>query len=537
MPSAPAEAGPQGFSGGGRAQQARTGRLCAGDYAGGDGLSNEWSEKRAHLAAISLVLIGFVARVFPLSRVADNDDAPLFIRGVVRFSVAEGRPHWPGYPVYIAAGKLAAAVVGDPAFALQIVSAAASAAIAWPLYWIVRAWALSLGATPGRAARAGLCASVLWLATPISWVTGSQIISDPLGLFLGVVVVALCIRGETEGTARPWMVAALLGGAMIGVRLVNVSLLGPLAWKAWVARRERWWGLHPAIALTTTLSAGIAPWLAWLASHDVTGYVHAGEMHLAGHFTRFGESIWTDAHPAERPAIALRTVALYGLGAGGPPHGGLRVFASLVWAVTLVTASTLRPWRGRVAILIGLWMVPHLAYVFLGHDVALARYGLSASLAVVLWASLAAATAKPTGVIGPALAALTVVAVSLPLAVHQGRQPPVEYQAARYLARSPRGAVVLATRSEVLLGVYAMLFGDRVMVLEAQDGLPALAGQANGRALYRTSMPPGDSAGWIPVAHFCRDPMIEPLIATELWLFRAGTPDANTPLPACGEER
>jgi hypothetical protein len=487
-----------------------------------------------------LTLAGFVARVLTLSHAADNDDAPLFIRGVQRFAVAEGRPHWPGYPVYVAAGKLAAWIVGDPVFGLQIVSAASSAAIAWVAAGIVRAWAESLGALPRDAARAGFFAALLWLVTPMSWVTGSQIISDSPGLLLGVVIVALAIRGERDGSARSWIAAAFLGGLMIGVRLVNVSMLAPLAWKAWSARRERWWGLRPPVVLTAALLAGVAPWLAALALRDPAGYIQAGRQHLGGHFGSYGESIWTDPHPLLRPWVALHTLAVHGLGFGGPSLGWTRVCASVGWMATLVLAARLRPWRGPMARLVGLWAVPHLAYVFFAHDVAYPRYGLSATLALVSWAGLAAAGAKPLALVAPALTAVAAAAVSLPLAIHQGRQPPVESQAARYLARQPGGAVVLGTRADVLLADYASQFEGRVFVVRVpvQD-LPAMRRQAarEGRSVFVSALPPEDAAAWVPIAHFCRDRMIEPLSAEELWLFTVGTADPDRPLPACGEER
>ncbi|HET6900063.1 MAG TPA: hypothetical protein VFK70_17050, partial [Vicinamibacteria bacterium] len=133
-----------------------------------------------------------------------------------------------------------------------------------------------------------------------------------------------------------------------------------------------------------------------------------------------------------------------------------------------------------------------------------------------------------------------VTAVSLPVAVHQARQPPVEYQALRHVARQPAPGVVLVSRPDDLLAVYAPLFEERVRLVRVPDdrvGTVRERAVALGHDLYVTAVPPTDSAGWVPVGHFCRDPMIEPLIASELWLFRAGPPDADAPLPACGEER
>jgi hypothetical protein len=104
----------------------------------------------------------------------------------------------------------------------------------------VRAWVRSLGATPAQAARASIYAALLWLVTPMSWVTGS----------------------------------------------------------------------------------------------------HLGLQHLGGHFTKYGESIWTDPHPVARPWVALRTLIVYGLGAGGI-EDWRRLLAGAGWIGTLVIATEL----------------------------------------------------------------------------------------------------------------------------------------------------------------------------------------------------
>src|SRR5205823_634702 len=104
------------------------------------------------------------------------------VNGVIRFSIRESRPHWPGYPVYIWAGKVFAAIVGDPIVGLHLLSALSSVLVAWPLAAVARKWATSLGTTQGAADVAGWSAAVLWWVTPMAWVTASQIVSDALGL-------------------------------------------------------------------------------------------------------------------------------------------------------------------------------------------------------------------------------------------------------------------------------------------------------------------------------------------------------------------
>jgi hypothetical protein len=43
--------------------------------------------------------------------------------------------------------------------------------------------------------------------------------------------------------------------------------------------------------------------------------------------------------------------------------------------------------------------------------------------------------------------------------------------------------------------------------------------EAEGRPVFATEAPPVDSVAWRPVAHFCRDVLIDPRLGHDLWLF------------------
>src|SRR5678815_4199755 len=98
-----------------------------------------------------LVVIGIAVRLLTMPLTPDVEDSVLFIRGVIRHSIAEMRPHWPGYAVYMWLGKLLTAALGDPVLALHVISAVSSSLTAWPLALVTRAWALSLGASESAA--------------------------------------------------------------------------------------------------------------------------------------------------------------------------------------------------------------------------------------------------------------------------------------------------------------------------------------------------------------------------------------------------
>jgi hypothetical protein len=432
-------------------------------------------------------------------------------------------------------GKLVQVVVRDPTRALHLVSAAASALAAWPLGWVARAWAASVGAQTRRATEAGCATAALWTVTPMAWVTGGQIVSDPLGLLCGATVLALCIQGERSGP-RSWMAAAALAGVLVGVRVVDATMLAPIAWKAWRARRERWWSWPAPLALLAGLLAGALPWALWLVAREGVVLVGRGEYHVQGHFQRWGHSTLTDPHPLTRPLRALRTFTVYGLGMGLAPDAWPRLAVTGAWLAVFVAAVRSR-WRSPVARLVMLWGTPQVLYLVLAHDVDYPRYLMPAVAMACLTAGLAVTRAGRVGAVAVALAVGAMLAVSLPLADQKRREPPVMYAAARFLARQPRAAVVVADMPSLPLFLSEEAPGVAWLAAPASEIARWQARwEAEGRTVFATAPPAPDPTGWRPVAHYCQDPLLNPRPPRELWLFAPAPAADATPPPACGEE-
>jgi hypothetical protein len=468
---------------------------------------------------------------------ADGVDSLLFIRAVIRHSVAEGRPHWPGYPVYIWLGKLFAWVVGDPILGLHLLSAAASALTAWPLAFVTRAWALSLGATDSRAGWCGWATAALWLVTPIGWVIGGQILSDPVGLFFGAMFLALCVAAVRRGP-RAWIAAALLGGLAAGVRLVDVTMFGPVVAEAWGRRQERWRGVPAPLVLLMAGAAGVLPWLVWLAVRDPFVLVHGASSHVGGHFLRWGETLWTDHHPLTRPLRALRTVAVSGLGATASLGLGAIVSAAWLAMLALALAGARRRWWSPASRVVALWAVPHLLYIFVGHDIDYPRYLLSAVAFLTLVAGLAPLRFGRAGIAAVLVAVAAMATVSGPWALRQRRVPPIEIRVERFLARRAPAALAVVDHSglQFLLEDSA---ADIVSMATTTEGIVSLRQmwEATGREVFTTDPPPQDPAGWLPVAHFCADHLLNPYLIQDLWLFApASSPLGRAgPVTACDE--
>ncbi len=90
------------------------------------------------LALLQLAWLGWLL-TFPVA--LDSDDALNFAHGVVRFSVLEFSPHFPGYPAFIWLARLINLAVDDPARAVQWASLLGSSLLA-PLAALlaVRLW-------------------------------------------------------------------------------------------------------------------------------------------------------------------------------------------------------------------------------------------------------------------------------------------------------------------------------------------------------------------------------------------------------------
>jgi len=87
----------------------------------------------------ALLFLGLAALfAFTRSHWLDDWDSVNFAFGLDDFDVTKHWPHPPGYPVYIAAGKLVYSVIADHAAALTLVSALSAASVASMFYGLER---------------------------------------------------------------------------------------------------------------------------------------------------------------------------------------------------------------------------------------------------------------------------------------------------------------------------------------------------------------------------------------------------------------
>ncbi|MBL0501887.1 hypothetical protein JD546_12615 [Aeromonas caviae] len=217
------------------------------------------------LILLQLAWLGWLL-TFPVA--LDSDDALNFAHGVVRFSVLEFSPHFPGYPAFIWLARLINLAVDEPARAVQWASLLGSSLLA-PLaaFLAARLWQ-----------RPSLLAPVwlLVLALPLTPTLALSGLSDgpALAAWLGALLAL---------QQRKIALAGLLLGLMLALRpSYFVLALLPL----WLGMAQQ--GTRVRFVLPIALVGLACLLFVWQA--DGWAYFSEGRRFTDGHFTLWGNT-------------------------------------------------------------------------------------------------------------------------------------------------------------------------------------------------------------------------------------------------------
>lgn len=225
--------------------------------------------------AIALALAVFVAatRWLALSKTLWDWDEALFALAVQDYDVSAYHPQPPGFPLFIALGKL---IPLDPFHALQAIAFGASLFVFPAMFFLARA----LRASPAEAMGAGLLLAFF----PNVWFYGGTALSDVPSMVLVITACALLLRGQVIAGAIVLAVAA-------GFRPQNL-LIGAVPFLVAFLQRKR--AAVGAALLTAAIVAATYAFAAassggWDAYRDV----------LARHesYIRNTDSFLAAAHP------------------------------------------------------------------------------------------------------------------------------------------------------------------------------------------------------------------------------------------------
>lgn len=382
---------------------------------------------RLGLVAVLLVVAGVAAGHLPaLPSTLEDIDSVNFALGVRDFDPATHRPHPPGYPVYIALGKVATAITrmawpdGRPdrveARALAALSLVSGLLLVWLVARAFSAFArggVDRAGQPALSARAVL-AALLFAACPLTWYMTARPMSDVPGLAAACASL-WCIAlawwrqhptpdgerrldaTEMAASGRMIVLGALLAGFAIGFRTQTLWVTAPLLAVVLVDRIGRGIGgalLGSSIAFTLGGLAWGIPLL--VASGGLNAYLAALGSQAGEDFAGV-EMLYLNPTPRVLARALLRTFVW--------PWDSIPL-ASVVLVLAAIGALVLVVRERRTAVAALAVLVPSLAFHLAFQDTVFARYALPVTLPVAFLAAVALdAAGRPGRVAGVALAA------------------------------------------------------------------------------------------------------------------------------------
>ena len=318
-------------------------------------------------------------------------DEVLFQRSLDEYNVAAHSPHPPGYPVFVAAARVARALTGDPLLALQLVNVLAAAAALLLVWW--------LAARVGGARHAGLAAALLLAAAPTFAFHANVGLSDVAGVALGVAAVATLASAMGDLTRLPWAAAA--GALALGVRPALLPLLVPLGvvvvWRAVRVRGWRVLAVSAVVGLVTSdliwlpamYASGPDFWPAWKTQASYAAAIGVTQRLPGAPLATVLDS-WL-VRPFGSPGVAGALWALVAVGAVAWWRAGRRTLVGVAAASGgAYLATALFTLEAPVAVRYVLPAVPFLAVLAAGVTVLPSRVARrAAAVAAVGWCAAA----------------------------------------------------------------------------------------------------------------------------------------------------
>lgn len=225
---------------------------------------------------IFLFLITLFSRLLLRSRYLFGWDSGNFALGVVNYDPILHRPHPPGYPLYIAAGKLANILIGDVNSSLIALSILCSALTVSLIF---------IAGSRIYDRRVGLVAAVLAFFSPLVWFQGEVALSHIIELPFAILATWLIY--EILFNRRYALAAAVIIGIGGGFRQDILLFFGPILFLASFRLPKREMFLSWIFLMLST-AAWLVPLLFTIG--DISAYREIIGQHSAG--TVQADSFW-----------------------------------------------------------------------------------------------------------------------------------------------------------------------------------------------------------------------------------------------------
>lgn len=208
------------------------------------------------LIALGLFFLGLVTRFIAMPASLWEWDDMLFARALHKFDLMTHSPHPPGFPVFVAMGRLAYWFLGDEQRALTTVAFIFASFLAPALFYFYRE------VLEDR--RIALAGALLCIFTPNVWIMAGAGRSDGVAFSFGVIGLALVLQGIRS---QPLLIAGCaVFGLGMGVRVTLLPVMAPVIAFVFLIllRRGEWRWVLAGLAAGTL---GVLVWFVPLLYH------------------------------------------------------------------------------------------------------------------------------------------------------------------------------------------------------------------------------------------------------------------------------
>ncbi|MCS7282768.1 MAG: hypothetical protein NZ769_05380 [Anaerolineae bacterium] len=292
----------------------------------------------------------------------DDGDSYSFMLALRQFNLDLYQPQPPGFPVYIALGRVLLQLVGNPLSALTLLSAISGVVTGIAMY--------GLGHNLGekRYLLTSIGAAFLVGFSPMGWLTAEKALSDMPGLAMTLLAIWALWSGRDK-----WLLL-IIGGFLtgLGLGLRPQNGLPPLLLLVWLSLRHLQLRRPMRILGLLIVSAviGILLWL--LPTISAVGGFDVYWFHILKHakHVRYADSILSAplsfATLEKRWKIFAETFLLHTTGLTLSAHWNwLRIFHGLAVAVFVLTGIFAANWRDVSTQVLAIWAIISALQVFL----------------------------------------------------------------------------------------------------------------------------------------------------------------------------
>jgi hypothetical protein len=193
-----------------------------------------------------VLLVCAASRFLAIGRSLWDWDEALFCLGMRSYDVASHHPHPPGFPVYIAAAKIARLFVSSDFRALQGVNLIAAVLIFPAMFMLARELRLKFTTS--------VIAAALLAFFPNVWFFGGTGFSDVTSITLVIYAAAFLFRGCRDANA--YFIGTFLLALSVGIRPQNLLVgIFPLAIATWYRARASVRDVGFAVLIGTSVVA------------------------------------------------------------------------------------------------------------------------------------------------------------------------------------------------------------------------------------------------------------------------------------------